>query len=674
MSREDSSPPADFGTLQTWLLQQQSAQASGSDAAGTTPTPFNLPALLNRAHQHDATTSTVPGALGCRKDEQLVTLQTGQLHYEELLFEFPGVPPLTVKLHYVAHQASSGILGQHWRLNVERYFEAHFVGQETVFRLFLGDGHQYDFPYDRTTGGIRDNSGLGIRVEAGEKDTFTLHYRDGRQEHYQSGHLLQETDCNGNGLYYRYGRQGRLEAVQREDGVGFSLTYNRGGRVQSLQDHGGRVWQFTYDHRQLTALDLPDRSRRVFVYQPFTLVGEKDQGVLQSALLTDVKNRFSQHLLKAAYDDKGRVISHETDNRLVRYQWHADGSVTQYLPCGDEHSYHLDKQGQIQLISWPDGSYSQQQWDTASRTVIRRDRTGGTESRCFDEQSRLLSETDAQGNTTRYHYADGQWRPTTLSAPQGKYHYRYDERGNQVWEQDGNGHETHYAYNDKGHLITVTDAAGRIETLTNNAAGLPLSITHSDDSTLRFEYDHYGRITRSEDATGCSTRFSYNAADEIIRSQEAHGTTQFRYGPESQLTGIISPDGQSTHYHYDRTGRLQAEERAGRVRQFTHKDGQLTGIQREDGSIVRLEYNVAGQLIREAYGEHITHYAYHDEGQLSNISAPDSTLTFGYTRQGLMETETQNGVAVERTYAHRQRSTLHFLAKPPSTNAMPKVS
>ncbi|TYL40745.1 RHS repeat domain-containing protein, partial [Dickeya sp. ws52] len=101
----------------------------------------------------------------------------------------------------------------------------------------------------------------------------------------------------------------------------------------------------------------------------------------------------------------------------------------------------------------------------------------------YDDLNRLVEETDALGNPTRYHYPSAQ-----ESLPD-----------------------------------SVTDALGGTVKLDWDRQGLLTARTDCSGQCTTFEYDRYGQLLTSVDAEGHRTR----------REWDAHG----------QLAGVIYPDG-----------------------------------------------------------------------------------------------------------------------------------
>ncbi|MFX9934780.1 RHS repeat domain-containing protein, partial [Acinetobacter baumannii] len=73
----------------------------------------------------------------------------------------------------------------------------------------------------------------------------------------------------------------------------------------------------------------------------------------------------------------------------------------------------------------------------------------------FDAWGRVLSETDALGQTTNYSYDDST-RTLTVTTPDGvSISTTRNRHGEVITATDGKGQSTTYTYNKDGQLLTV---------------------------------------------------------------------------------------------------------------------------------------------------------------------------------------------------------------------------
>ncbi len=88
---------------------------------------------------------------------------------------------------------------------------------------------------------------------------------------------------------------------------------------------------------------------------------------------------------------------------------------------------------------------------------------------------------------------------------------------------------TQEIYDSEGRLLTITDHAGRTQTLTYGANGKLIEVVDAFGRSLQFAYDSEGRLTTLTDPAGITT-YTYS---------------------EGRLASITYPDGAERHYRYE---------------------------------------------------------------------------------------------------------------------------
>lgn len=113
----------------------------------------------------------------------------------------------------------------------------------------------------------------------------------------------------------------------------------------------------------------------------------------------------------------------------------------------------------------------------------------------YDKQSRVVRQTDAEGNTATLSYENGYTKATDN---RGRTTYTYDENGNRLTETRVDGAVMSYTYLTRGLPLTVTDYEGNTDTYTYDAAGNVLTFTNGEGDTIHFEYDKLNRMVTQE--------------------------------------------------------------------------------------------------------------------------------------------------------------------------------
>jgi YD repeat-containing protein len=89
--------------------------------------------------------------------------------------------------------------------------------------------------------------------------------------------------------------------------------------------------------------------------------------------------------------------------------------------------------------------------------------------------------------------------------------YAHDERANVISETDAQGHTTRLTRDDKGRVITTTFADGTSENRTYDAHNRLVLVTDAKGNTTQFSHDEFGRLTETTDALGGVSRRHYEA-------------------------------------------------------------------------------------------------------------------------------------------------------------------
>lgn len=141
----------------------------------------------------------------------------------------------------------------------------------------------------------------------------------------------------------------------------------------------------------------------------------------------------------------------------------------------------------------------------------------------------------------------------TLTFKDGRIHY-FSATGKLLWQKDRNENQTTLGYNGNGHLTSVTDAFGRVLTLTPNSNGTIQSMSDSISTIATYEY--FSGTTQLKTVTyndGSKYKFEYTTIGGKIYLTTVKDT----------LDNILE-----THA-YDSNGRATTSEKHGGVEKYT---------------------------------------------------------------------------------------------------------
>lgn len=159
-------------------------------------------------------------------------------------------------------------------------------------------------------------------------------------------------------------------------------------------------------------------------------------------------------------------------------------------------------------------------------------------------------------------------------------------------------------YDTAGRLLSITDRAGQIKTLTYSDATTPLTVAPSA-----------GLLIRVTDALGRQLNFVYATAGRIIKMTDpAGGIFTYGYDANNNLSSVTYPDGKSKQYLYENTTFIHA----------------LTGILDENGArYATWSYDALGRAITSEHSvgvEKVT-LTYNVDGSASITDALGTTRT-----------------------------------------------
>jgi YD repeat-containing protein len=250
-----------------------------------------------------------------------------------------------------------------------------------------------------------------------------------------------------------------------------------------------------------------------------------------------------------------------------------------------------DPVGQLIGITLPDSSYLGFEYDAAqrldaiqnnlgerieytldnagNRTLEVIKNSGGsivkTQTRVFDQMSRLVKTVGADLQETAYNYdamdntsqvTDGELNATT---------YGFDALNRMVSQTDPDNYDVVYSYDSSDRIKTVTDQRGLITTYLYDAFDNLISQNSPDTGITTFDYDNAGNRVQQTDARGVVTNFAYDDLNRLV--SVSYPTAAFEnvtytydsaaggnYG-KGRLTRIIDESGE-IDFVYDHRGNL----------------------------------------------------------------------------------------------------------------------
>ncbi|WP_245700238.1 pre-toxin TG domain-containing protein, partial [Paenibacillus glacialis] len=200
----------------------------------------------------------------------------------------------------------------------------------------------------------------------------------------------------------------------------------------------------------------------------------------------------------------------------------------------------------------------------------------------FDEDDRIIEQSDALGRVTRLHY-DTQSRPgfivTTVT--------------------NGLGHEQQLVHDKRYLLIENQMPDGKKEQFTYTARGQEESRTNALGETIRYEYDDQGHLIRVINPLGDITSFTYNYEHLLDQETNAEGhITKYIYDEQQRLVGMTRPEGTTCEITYNAQGqRATYRDFNGVLHHYHYNDvGELSTMEDGEGRATQISYDNVGRI------------------------------------------------------------------------------
>ena len=330
--------------------------------------------------------------------------------------------------------------------------------------------------------------------------------RIARREYGPFDLVTAEIDASGHPTRFEYDHSTRLTRVVNALRETWEYRYDAAGRLMTEIDWGGRTTHYERDAagRVLTKT-LPDGGRWRYSYDAFDRTVMIDAGDVKQVYTYDELGRFataevhgeSTHVIRFAYDEKGRLIGQDQHGYLLKHVYDTQGRLLSRVTPHRETKYEYDALGALTRVGpiailrdelgrdvgRQVGDFVlQRQYDSMSRLSRQ---VAGPRSAIEDMQSDPLR---ALEQLTRQLYSyDAAGQRDQLDTDNDIVKYQHDVRGQVTEVHSLRQSSEHYRY-DANMNIASHGSQGPVDTHHYLPGGLPERVGHA-----RYRYDARGR-------------------------------------------------------------------------------------------------------------------------------------------------------------------------------------
>jgi RHS repeat-associated protein len=329
-------------------------------------------------------------------------------------------------------------------------------------------------------------------------------------------------------------------------------------------------------------------------------------------------------------------------------------------------------------------------------------------SNLYDNQNRLRTTTDRNGNSTVYDYYDNALleKVTDEEGVYSRYEYYNNGTLKAIYQLDPDIASTEkkvieYSYNALNNPLTIKDALNNVTTNVYDNIGRLKNTKDAENNYTHFEYDEFNRIVESTNDNLDKARNVFSLAGKLKYVQDSnddftsdasylHAYSYDQYGRVDEIkysgttrklisylanSNLIetSANGrsESTTYTYDELNRVETITDYLNVREYTYDDvnNKVTLTTKELGTLTTIasleyEYDANGRVVKYTdENSNVIEYSYYPNGELYQLTYPGNKVV-EYTYNGSSQLETvkdwNNNVT---TYAYNSNSELSSMTR-----------
>lgn len=587
-----------------------------------------------------------------------VNSYTGNLYFERTDVVIPGSEiEMALRFSYSSYEFENNHgFGNGWGFE---YDVKYSIDSAENMVFVWGDGRTDSYK-PSGSGNFIAPTGYFTTLKEYEPGKFSITERNGTSYLFEDNMKKRLTRITGrNNHFISIGYTDTLiTSISNHYGQTITLTYDSKGFLKTLNDaitSPARNWSYSYDSKgNLTEVTDPLGAKNKYSYivnGPVKKVSDKNLNVVDVIYYPDYALREligCNKRMSFSYDttQKMTVVTDHLEsgqNMVNKYYYKVIGesawlSAISSNCCGFDMVIEYDRDGNKISQSDANGNITRYTYDAFGNMLTRTNALGQTDTYTYTD-GRVTSVKDAKGNIISAEY-DQQGNLTKVKDAGGNtYSATYDSDGNMVSNTNPKGKTFNYTYDANGNLKTISGPEGLSITTNISPRGELLSFTNSENKTRSFQYDALGRLTRLTDPMNNQINFSYDSEGNLFLIKNKNNE-QFRlsYDASNRIREVKSPMQSSTLYSYDGMDNITAIVNAmGATTTFAfNNENRLMSLSDAEGNESTFNYDRNGNIITQNLpsGQKIT-YTYDVLNRLKSMSDADGTIgTLEYDAAG----------------------------------------
>ncbi len=522
---------------------------------------------------------------------------------------------------------STAVWDTHALANVYFYFKTGNVLSAT-FPYGVTGARTTTYTYDAFNNKLTETDNLG-RVTAYEYDA--------------EQHLTKVTDALTRATTTTYYTNGLPHTVTDAKGHVTTFVYDTNGYPDTVTNAASEAMTFDYDvaGRKLWEKD-PQLHQTVYTYNA------RDEVLTATDPLSNVTTTtYDTFGRKATVTDaEGRVTTYTytaTRNSLWKTTDAKSGVV----------EFTLDAIGNLSTVKDADLHTTTLTYDQFDRRITEKDANNKTTTTTYTDAGRIATVTDANSQLTTSTYNALTELSGVAYADTKTVANTYDGVGNRLTMVDWLGTHT-YTYDALNRLLTDTNAAGQTITYTYDEVGNLATLTYPGSLTVTYAYDNANRLLTVTDWASRVTTYNYDTNGRMGGFTLPNGiVTTYGYDAASHVSSLYHMNGATTiasfDYTFDKLGNRKTKVTPTGTESYLYDElYRITNVTYPNTATASYTYDATGNRLSKTDGSIATNYSYDAADQLLN--AGDGGRT--YDNDGQL---TQVGSHLGYTWDARQQ-------------------